>query len=133
VSVFQRVAGWYHRLFHIAQLTTHDRWVKRLRFLAFLSASSIATQLVLRSALGYVGMDSLLPTSVVTILVASAIWLIAYPAMWLRMMAVVVEMEAKKEYEAFRRELQKLHLHHRAHLAGQESEPNRQPPTQIRP
>jgi hypothetical protein len=69
----------------------------------------------------------------VTILVASAIWLIAYPAMWLRMMAVVVEMEAKKEYEAFRRELQKLHLHHRAHLAGQESEPNRQPPTQIRP
>jgi hypothetical protein len=125
--------GWYHRLFHIAQLTTHDRWVKRLRLLAFLSASSIATQLVLRSALGYVGMESILPTSVVTILVASAIWLIAYPAMWLRMMAVVVEMEAKKEYEAFRRELQKLHLHHRAHLAAQEPELNRQPTTQIRP
>jgi hypothetical protein len=102
---------WYHRLFHVAQLTIHDRWVKRLRLLAFFSASSIATQIVLRAALGYVGLDKLLPASVVTILVASAVWLVAYPAMWVRMLTVVVEMEAKKEYEALRREILKLPPH----------------------
>jgi hypothetical protein len=102
---------WYHRLFHLAQLTTHDRWVKRLRLLAFLSASSIATQIVLRAALGYVGLENILPASVLTILVASAVWLVAYPAMWVRMLTVVVEMEAKKEYEALRREILKLHPH----------------------
>jgi hypothetical protein len=108
------VVEWYHRLFHLAQLTIHDRWVKRLRLIAFLSASSIATQIVLRTALGYVGMASILPASVVTILVASAVWLVAYPAMWLRMMTVVLEMEAKKEYEAVLREIHKLHPHPRA-------------------
>jgi hypothetical protein len=107
----------YHRLFHIAQLTIHDRWVKRLRFLAFLSASSIATQIVLRSALGSVGMGSLLPASIV---------------MWLRMMAVVVEMEAKKEYEVVRREIQKLHPHNRAPTADPKSKSTPQPPNQIR-
>jgi hypothetical protein len=132
VSVVPRLTAWYHRLFHIAQLTIHDRWVKRLRFLAFLSASSIATQIVLRSALGYVGMGSLLPTSLLTVLVASGVWLVAYPAMWIRMMAVVVEMEAKKEYAAVRREIEKLHFHHRVHLADSESESMHQPPMQIR-
>jgi hypothetical protein len=128
----RRVAGGYHRLFHIAQLTIHDRWVKRLRLLAFLSASSIATQIVLRSALGYVGMGSLLPASILTILIASAVWLVAYPAMWLRMMAVVVEMEAKKEYEVVRREIQKLHPHNRARTADPKSKSTPQPPIQIR-
>ena len=43
-------------------------------------------------------MGNVLPSSVLTILVASAVWLVAYPGMWIRMMTVVVEMEAKKEY-----------------------------------
>jgi hypothetical protein len=112
VPILQGVVRWYHSLFHVAQLTIHDRWVKRLRLLAFLSATSIATQIVLRSALGYVGMENILPTSILGILIASAIWLVAYPAMWLRMLTVVVEMEAKKEYEAIKREIHKLHEHH---------------------
>ena len=119
----QGIARWYHGLFHVAQLTIHDRSVKRLRLVAFLSASSIATQIVLRNALGYVGMENILPTSIVAILVASAIWLVAYPAMWLRMLTVVVEMEAKKEYEAIVREVHKLHPHHHpeAGVTGPES------------
>ena len=108
----RRLREWYHGLFHLAQVTIHDRWVKRLRLVAFLAASSIATQIVLRSFLGDVGLGYLLPSSVVTILVASAIWLVAYPAMWLRMLTVVVEMEAKKEYEALLHEIHKLHRHH---------------------
>src|SRR5256885_15848124 len=91
-----RLLEWYHGLFHLAQATIHDRWVKRLRLIAFLAASSIATQIVLRSALGSIGLGSLLPSSITTILVASAVWLVAYPAMWLRMATVVVEMEAKR-------------------------------------
>src|SRR5207245_10601629 len=107
-----RIAEWYHGLFHLAQATIHDRWVKRLRLIAFVAASSIATQIVLRSFLGDVGLGYLLPSSVLTILVASAIWLVAYPAMWLRMLTVVVEMEAKKEYKALLLEIHKLHPHH---------------------
>jgi hypothetical protein len=126
VSLARRLAGGYHRVFHVAQLTIHDRWVKRLRLIAFLSASSIATQIVLRSALGYVGMENLLPTSILGILVASTIWLVAYPAMWLRMLAVVVEMEAKKEYAAIVLEVHKLH-HHVA-VASQTSESTPEPP-----
>src|SRR5207244_6203298 len=112
VSMGRLIAEWYHGLFHLAQATIHDRWVKRLRLIAFVAASSIATQIVLRSALGEVGFGSILPSSVLTILVASAIWLVAYPAMWLRMMTVVVEMEAKKEYDALLHEIHKLHRHH---------------------
>src|SRR5437899_12755252 len=80
VSMGRRIAEWYHGLFHLAQATIHDRWVKRLRLIAFVAASSIATQIVLRSALGEVGLRSILPSSVLTILVAPAIWLAAYPA-----------------------------------------------------
>ncbi len=108
----RRPRDWYHGLFHLAQVTIHDRWVKRLRLVAFLAASSIATQIVLRSFLGDVGLGYLLPSSVLTILVASAIWLVAYPAMWVRMLTVVVEMEAKKEYKALLLEIHKLHPHH---------------------
>ena len=108
----RRLRDWYHGLFHLAQVTIHDRWVKRLRLVAFLAASSIATQIVLRSFLGDVGLGYLLPSSVLTILVASAIWLVAYPAMWIRMLTVVVEMEAKKEYGALLEEIHKLHPHH---------------------
>jgi len=113
-----RLIGWYHGLFHLAQMTIHDRWVKRFRLIAFLAASSIATQIVLRSALGSVGLGSILPSSILTILVASAVWLIAYPAMWLRMATVVVEMEAKKEYAVILHEIHKLHHHHRRHDAA---------------
>src|SRR5438093_11429392 len=105
----ERIVDWYHGMFHLAQVTIHDRWVKRLRLIAFLAASSIATQIVLRSALGQVGMGNLLPSSVLTILIASALWLVAYPAMWLRMLTVVVAMEAKKAYALTLRELHKLH------------------------
>src|SRR6059058_2548619 len=110
----QRIVEWYHGMFHLAQVTIYDRWVKRLRLIAFLAASSIATQIVLRSALGQVGMGNLLPSSVLTILVASAVWLVAYPAMWMRMLTVVVEMEAKKEYALILQEIHKLHRHHDA-------------------
>jgi hypothetical protein len=108
----RRLRDWYHGLFHLAQVTIHDSWVKRLRLVAFLAASSIATQIVLRSFLGDVGLGYLLPSSVLTILVASAVWLVAYPAMWIRMLTVVVEMEAKREYEALLLEIHKLHPHH---------------------
>jgi len=111
LSMVARLIGWYHGLFHLAQVTIHDRWVKRFRLIAFLAASSIATQIVLRSALGSIGFGSILPSSIITILVASAIWLIAYPAMWLRMATVVVEMEAKKEYAVILHEIHKLHRH----------------------
>ncbi len=104
-----RLSSWYHGLFHVAQATMHDRWVKRLRLVAFLAASSIATQVVLRSVLGYVGLENLLPSSILTILVASAVWIVAYPAMWLRMLTVMAEMEAKKEFEVVLHEIEKLH------------------------
>ncbi len=117
----QRIASWYHGLFHIAQATMHDRWVKWLRLIAFLAASSIATQIVLHNLLGYVGLGNLLPSSVLTILVASAVWLVAYPAMWLRMLTVLAEMEAKKEYEAVLHEIEKLHPHHTSAPAPSES------------
>src|SRR2546422_1591262 len=113
-SMAGRFKGWYHGLFHLAQATIHDRWVKRLRLIAFLAATSIATQIVLHGALDSIGLGSLLPSSIITILVASAVWLVAYPAMWLRMLAVVVEMEAKKEYAFVLREIHKLHFHHHA-------------------
>ena len=113
MALGQRLVSWYHGLFHLAQATMHDRWVKWLRLIAFLAASSIATQIVLRNVLGLVGLGNLLPSSVLTILVASAVWLVAYPAMWLRMLTVVAEMEAKKEYEAVLHEIEKLHPHHR--------------------
>src|SRR5437879_6013462 len=115
-----RLIEWYLGLFHLAQATIHDRWVKRLRLIAFLAASSIATQIVLRCALGSIGLGSLLPSSIITILVASAVWLVAYPAMWLRMATVVVEMEAKKEYAAILHESQKLHFRNDA--AGEREE-----------
>ena len=114
VSMVRRFTEWYHGLFHLAQVTIHDRWVKRLRLIAFLAASSIATQIVLRSALESIGLGGLLPSSIIAILIASAIWLVAYPAMWLRMLAVVVEMEAKKEYALILSEIHKLH--HRQHV-----------------
>ncbi len=107
-----RLVSWYHGLFHIAQATIHDRWVKRLRLVAFLAGSTIATQIVLRSALGYVGLQNLLPSSAVAILVASVVWLVAYPGMWLRMLTVMAEMEAKKEFSAVLHEIEKLHPHH---------------------
>ena len=123
----RRLIEWYHGLFHLAQATIHDRWVKRLRLIAFLAATSIATQIVLHGALDSVGLGSLLPSSIITILIASAVWLVAYPAMWLRMLAVVVEMEAKKEYAFVLREIHKLHFHHHARGGANESAP---PPTQ---
>ena len=113
MALGSRLSSWYHGLFHLAQATMHDRWVKWLRLIAFLAASSIATQVVLRNILGLVGMGNLIPSSVVTILVASVIWLIAYPAMWLRMLTVMAEMEAKKEFETVLREIEKLHPKHR--------------------
>lgn len=109
MALRQRLVYWYHDLFRIAQTTMHDRWVKRLRLLAFLAASSIATQIVLHSVLGYVGLENLLPSSALTILVASAVWLVAYPSMWLRMLTVLAEMEAKKEFEAVVHEVERLH------------------------
>src|SRR5436853_7547747 len=90
-SMVARLIGWYHGLFHLAQVTIHDRWVKRFRLLAFLAASSIATQIVLLSALRSIGAGSILPTSIFTILVASAVWPIAYTAMWLLMAPAGVE------------------------------------------
>ena len=116
----RRIVEWYHGMFHLAQVTIHDRWVKRLRLIAFLAASSIATQIVLRSALGQVGMGNVLPSSVLTILVASAVWLVAYPAMWIRMLTVIVEMEAKKEYALILSEIHKLHHHHGAEASTEE-------------
>lgn len=117
----QTLVSWYHGLFHVAQATMHDRWVKWLRLVAFLAASSIATQLVLHNVLGTVGLGNLLPSSALTILVASVVWLIAYPTMWLRMLTVMAEMEAKKEYEAVLHEIEKLHpLHHPAPPAAEE-------------
>ncbi len=111
----QKLVSWYHGLFHVAQATMHDRWVKWLRLVAFLAASSIATQLVLHNVLGVVGLGNLFPSSALTLLVASIVWLIAYPTMWLRMITVMAEMEAKKECEAVLREIEKLHpLHHPA-------------------
>ncbi len=113
MAAHQRVASWYHGLFHVAQATMHDRWVKWLRLIAFLAASSIATQVVLHNLLGYVGLGNLVPSSVLTILVASAVWLIAYPTMWLRMLTVMAEMEAKKEFETVLHDIEKLHPKHR--------------------
>src|SRR5207253_11518603 len=72
-SMVARLIGWYHGLFHLAQMTIHDRWVKRFRLIAFLAASSIATQIVQRSALGSVGLGSILPSSILTILDAYAV------------------------------------------------------------
>ena len=109
MAPWQRFVYWYHDLFRIAQTTMHDKWVKRLRILAFLAAASLAAQVVLHRVLGYVGLGNLLPSSVLTILVASAVWLVAYPSMWLRMLTVLAEMEAKKEFEAMVHELERLH------------------------
>lgn len=105
------VASWYHGLFHVAQATMHDRWVKWLRLIAFLAASSIATQVVLYGLLGDIGLR-ILPSTTITFLVASAVWLIAYPTMWMRMLTVMAEMEAKKECEAVLHEIEKLHPGH---------------------
>lgn len=108
-----KLTSWYHGLFHVAQATMHDRWVKWLRLISFLAASSIATQLVLHNVLGIVGLGNLLPSSALTVLVASIVWLVAYPTMWVRMITVMAEMEAKKEFEAVLHEIEKLHPHHR--------------------
>ncbi len=117
----QKLVSWYHGLFHVAQATMHDRWVKWLRLVAFLAASSIATQLVLHNVLGVVGLGSFFPSSAITLLVASVVWLVAYPTMWLRMITVMAEMEAKKECEAVLHEIEKLHpLHHPAPPATEE-------------
>src|SRR5947208_4895437 len=113
-SMVARLIGWYHGLFHLAQVSIHDRWVKRFRLIAFLAASSIATQIVLRSALGSIGLGSVLHSSILTILVASGVWLVAYPAMWLRMATVVVEVEAKKEYAVILHEFHNLTSNHDA-------------------
>ncbi len=121
MAVGRRLVSWYHGLFHVAQATMHDRWVKWLRLIAFLAASSIATQVVLRNVLGMVGYGNLVPSSVVTILVASAVWLIAYPAMWLRMLTVMAEMEAKKEFEVVLHEIEKLHPGHEAPKGAHEN------------
>src|SRR5437762_11597177 len=110
-SMVARLIGWYHGLFHLAQVTIHDRWVKRFRLIAFLAASSIATQIVLLSALGSVGLGSILPSSILTILVASALRPIAYPAMWRRMATVVADMDAIKEYRVILHDIHKLHPH----------------------
>lgn len=109
MTPWQRFVHWYHDLFRIAQTTMHDPWVKRLRLVAFLAATSLATQIVLHSALASVGLGNLLPSSVLIILVASAIWLIAYPTMWFRMIIVLAEMEAKKEFEVVVHEVERLH------------------------
>jgi len=119
----QRLASWYHGLFHIAQATMHDRWVKWLRLVAFLAASSIATQVVLRGLLGYVGLGNLVPSSLTTLLVASAVWIVAYPAMWMRMLTVMAEMEAKKEFEVVLREIERLHPKHKPVGTGRQSPP----------
>src|SRR5438876_11907061 len=75
-SMVARLIGWYHGLFHLAQVTIHDRWVKRFRLIAFLAAASLATQLVLRSALGSVRLGSILPSSILALRVAAAVWLL---------------------------------------------------------
>src|SRR2546429_3674847 len=116
----QRIVEWYHGMFHLAQVTIHDRWVKRLRLIAFLAASSIATQIVLRSALGQVGMGNVLPSSVLTILVASAVWLLGYPAVWVRMLTGGVGVGAKKEDAFIPGEIHKLHHHHHAEASTEE-------------
>lgn len=112
MAIRHRVMRWYHGLFHLAQATLHDRWVKRLRLVAFLAATTIATQIVLRNALGYVGLANLVPSSGFPLLLASAVWIVAYPAMWLRMLTVMAEMEAKKEYPTILGEIGKLHHRH---------------------
>lgn len=112
MAVYPRLASWYHGLFHVAQATMHDRWVKWLRLIAFLAASSIATQVVLQRVLGLVGLGNLLPSSALVVLVASAVWLIAYPTMWLRMLTVLAEMETKKEFETLLHEIERLHPKH---------------------
>src|SRR5437879_12701830 len=61
-SMVARLIGWYHGLFHLAQVTIHDRWVKRFRLIAFLTASSTATHIALRSSLGSAGQRSSLPS-----------------------------------------------------------------------
>ncbi len=109
----KRFVSWYHGLFHLAQATIHDRYVKWLRLISFLAASSIATQVVLHAALGVVGLGNLFPESLLTLGVASVVWLVAYPTMWLRMITVMAEMEAKKEFEAVLHEIEKLHPGHR--------------------
>ena len=119
----RRFVEWYHGLFHLAQVTIHDRSVKRLRLIAFIAASSIATQIVLHSALESIGLGSFLPSSIIAILIASAVWLVAYPAMWLRMVTVVVEMEARKEYASLLREIHKLHHRHDVADRTEESRP----------
>src|SRR5436853_1831641 len=90
-SMVARLIGWYHGLFHLAQVTIHDRWVKRFRLIAFLAASSIATQIVLRSALGSIGLGRVLPSSILAMLVAWGVWLVAYTALWHGVATAVVE------------------------------------------
>ncbi len=116
----RRFVRLYGGLFHLAQATIHDRWVKGLRFVAFLAGSALAIQIVLRSALGYVGLQYLLPSSALAIAIASAVWLVAYPAMWIRMLTVIAEMEAKKEFKALLHEIQKLHHRHPGRTAVRE-------------
>lgn len=120
-----RLSRGYHSLFHLAQATMHDRWVKRLRVLAFISATSVMSQTLSLSLspriLSYLGLGGSLPTAALAPLIialATATWLVAYPAMWARMVTVFAEMEAKKEFEAVLHAVEYLHRHHPAEEAS---------------
>lgn len=71
------------------------------------------SQVWFRAALGYLGFGRFLPNSTTLVLLAAALWLISYPTMWVRMVTVLAEMEAKKEFEAVLRAVEHLHHHHR--------------------
>ena len=105
----RRLASSYHGLFHVAQATLHYRWGKRIRLIAFLAASSIAAPVVLRNLLGSLGLRNLAPSSLVTLLVACVVWLAAHPAMWLRMLTVLREIEARREFTTALHEIEKLY------------------------
>ena len=70
--------------------------VKRFWLIAFLAATFMVSQLLFHEVLASLGMGSLVPSSALAVLVASGIWLVAYPTMWLRVLTVVAEMEVMK-------------------------------------
>ncbi len=67
------------------------------------------SQLLFHEVLALLGMGSLIPSSALAVLVASGVWLEAYPTMWLRVLTVFAEMEAKKEFEDLLRTVERLH------------------------
>src|SRR5438132_5134856 len=69
-SMVARLIGWYHGLFHLAQVTIHDRWVKRFRLIAFLGPSRLARQLSLGTPLAPVAREVSSPGPSLTISVA---------------------------------------------------------------